>query len=142
MFGLNAYTQTNKLLRFQTIDDRSEPVLPAVRALRPNAYRSEGQRQVVRDHYEPFDRPVFFRDQAAYGLAAQIHIGLRLGQFDRLIVNDAASYQRPALFTLYLRLKLRRQQIDEHKPEIVSRLCVFRAWITQAHYQPIAHVRP
>ena len=73
-------------------------------------------------------------------VARVVHIGLRLGQFYRLIVNNSASYQRPALFTLYLRLKLRREQINEHKPEIVPRFCVFRARIPQAHYQPIGHV--
>ena len=41
-------------------------------------------------------RPLVFREQAAHRLAAQVHIGLRLGQLDRLIFNHRPPDQRAA----------------------------------------------
>jgi len=140
MLRLNSDPQSNKPLRVQTIYYRSEPILAAMRAVWPDPDRAQWQRQIIRDHDQSFDRSFIFCSEAANCLTAQIHIGLRLSELDHLVVKNASPDQRSTFVTPYLGLQLRREQIDEHKSEIVPRLCIFRARITKPDYQPITHV--
>jgi len=136
---LNGISQSNKILRFKTIDDGSEAILTAVAPLRPDSHRSERKCEIVRNNDQPLDRTVIFCDETAYRLAAEIHVRLRLDQLDYSIINFGPADQATAFAALYLRLQPRREQIDEHKAEIVPRLCVFRARVSKPDYQPITH---
>jgi len=87
MFRLDADPHPNKVLRFQTINDRSESILAAVRAFRTNPDRAERQCKIVRNNDQFFDRPFLLLQEAADRFAAQVHVRLRFDQLDRLIFN-------------------------------------------------------
>ena len=111
--------------------------MPAVRAFRPDADAAKWQCQIIRDHDHSLDRPLLFSKQTAHRLAAQVHVRLRLDELDRSIFNFRSTNVRAALFTLNLRLALFRQQIYEHKPEIVPRPFVLSARISQTDDEPV-----
>lgn len=138
MFRLDADPQPNELLSSQTINDRPQTVLSAMRAFWPDPYHPERQRQIVRYYDQSFDRPVRLFEQTAHGLAAQVHVCLRLHELDRLIFNFRPPNQRAALFALYLRSAFFRELIYEHEPKIVPRSFVLAARIAQADDEPVS----
>jgi hypothetical protein len=111
--------------------------VPAVRTFRPYPNRTERQRDVVGNDDHLFDRPIFLFQKAAYGLAAQIHIGLGLCELDCLIFNFHSPHQRAALFAFDQRMPLVSKQIHEHKAEIMPRLFILGARISQANHEPV-----
>lgn len=142
MLRLDTDPQPNKFVRTEAIDYRPKAVLPAVGALRPDTDLAERQCQIVRYHYQPLAASLLFLEQALHGLAAQVHIGLRLGQLDRSASDLDPPDQGPALGTLDLTAVFSRQQIDEHEPEIVPRLFVIGTGITEANDKPVIHRGP
>ena len=102
-----------------------------------NSDTAERQSQIVRDHNQLFNRAVRLAQKTAYRFAAEIHVGLRLGQFDQPSADLGPPYQRPAFLTSDLRLSVRRETVDQHKAEIVPRPLILRARITEPDDQPV-----
>jgi hypothetical protein len=112
---LRAYSnsKTNKILCFQTIYDRPEAVLPAMRTLRPYSNTPERKCQIIRDHDQFFDRPFRLSKQAAHGFAAQIHERLRFDEFGDPALDLGSANPRSALFAPDLCLRVLSKSIDQ-----------------------------
>ena len=111
-----------------------------MRALWPHANGAEWDREVVRNDDQRLDTSLLFSEQAFHCIAAEIHIRLRLRKLDRLVVNHTAPDVGTALLTFDRRPQPFGEHVHEHKAEVVSRLCVFRAGITEPNDQPIQNV--
>lgn len=93
--------------------------------------------QIIRDHYQLFNRSTRLAQQTAHRFASQIHVRLRLGQFHYPSAYLGPPDQRPAFVTLDLCLGVLRKAVNQHKTKIVPRLFVFSARITEPNDQPI-----
>ncbi len=93
MLGLNPNSQSRKFICVQRRDNRLQAIVSAGRAAGSNAYLSERQSQIIRYDYQALTGLLqfMFRRQTTNRFSAQVHIGLRLNQFDSAAFNLAAT---------------------------------------------------
>src|SRR5262245_11129709 len=110
MIGLNTDSQPYKFIRSQRGDNRPQPVMAACRASFPNADRAEWQRQVItnNDQLPTLWSRRMLCNQTSDRLTTQVHVGLRLREFDGNALNLRSADECPAFATTYNALNLIR----------------------------------
>jgi len=105
MLRLNTDSQPRESVAADGCDNRFETIVSASRSARPNSNLSKRQRQVIGYHDQPltgFRRRLILPEQTGNSFAAQIHVGLRLDEFDRTLLDLSATYERLAVTFRYL----------------------------------------
>ena len=121
------------LLRAQLVDDRAQPVVPAVRAGLAEPELAERQREVVRDDQHLAQRHPVPRQQLAHRDAGVVHVRLRLGE-DQLQALRAQLDRRGrvALAAAAGPPVPVGEPVEHHPADVVARLRVLVARVAQA----------
>ena len=131
----DAHAQAGEIVASQEIQDIAHAIVRSRAALGADAHPAKGQIHVVIHHQQFFRRDLIPVHQLRHGLAAEVHIRLRLGKRHAHIANAAFPHFRLATRAVQFDLVARRQNLHHVEPHIVPGARILCAGVAQAHNQ-------
>ena len=137
----DADLDAREILAAEMVDDVFQPVLAACRALRAHAQCTHVERNIVRQHNDPFGRDLVKRRCSVHRLAGQVHEGLRLEEEHALAAQHPLAHERLELHPVDLLPGARTVAFQRAEARIVPGVIVLAAGIAQPDDQPLGRLR-
>src|SRR6266513_2288660 len=131
-----AEPQPRKLLRAYGANHRPRAVVAPSAAVRMNANRAQGQLHFIPHHQQCVHIQFVLGEQLSYGVAAQVHVRLRLGQSYIFSGDLTPAHQRLALRPPDANPMAIRQFVHDHESQVVRRPLVLRVRIPKSDNEP------
>lgn len=133
----NSAPQAGNVLRSQSLDDGGHTIVPTVAPGSSEADGPEWEVELVEHDHNALRRDVRPSLSAVDSLSTAVHEGQREDCPHGVAVDLQGSLQPRAWTVMPLSAVPLSECLDDHPPNVVPRLCVFRARIAQTDDEPL-----